>query len=847
VPSFSRSLEQALHRALALANERHHEYATLEHLLLALVDDQDAAAVMRACSVDLDMLRRNLVDYIDAELANLITDGRDDSKPTAGFQRVIQRAVIHVQSSGREEVTGANVLVAMFAERESHAAYFLQEQDMTRYDAVNYISHGIAKRPGASEPRPVRGAEEEPEQQRDSRADQGNDADKDKKKKESALEAYCVNLNRKARDGRIDPLIGREAEVQRTIQILCRRQKNNPLLVGEPGVGKTAIAEGLALKIIRGEVPEVLEDATVFSLDMGTLLAGTRYRGDFEERLKQVMKEIEAHPKAIMFIDEIHTVIGAGATSGGAMDASNLLKPALASGGLRCIGSTTYKEYRQYFEKDRALVRRFQKIDVNEPSIPDTIEILKGLKPYFEEFHKLRYTNDAIKAAVELSARYIHDRKLPDKAIDVIDETGASQMLVTESKRKKTIGVKEIEAAVATMARIPAKTVSKNDAEVLRNLETTLKRTVYGQEKAIEALSSSIKLARAGLRDGEKPIGCYLFAGPTGVGKTEVARQLASSLGVELVRFDMSEYMERHTVSRLIGAPPGYVGFDQGGLLTDQIDQHPHCVLLLDEIEKAHPDLFNILLQVMDHGKLTDNNGKQVDFRNVILIMTTNAGAADMARNAYGFTRSKREGDDTEAINKLFAPEFRNRLDSVISFGHLPKTVVARVVDKFVLQLEAQLADRNVTIELSDEAREWLVEHGYDEAMGARPMARLIQQTIKTPLADEVLFGRLKNGGAVKVVVVQSETGIKVLGLEFPDGPVKPKPEKDVAAAAEQRARKPRAKASAGAKPASAKPRRGGGGKGGTGAKGDDNGKAPDAPKAQRAVRTVPKVPLTKA
>lgn len=841
MPSFSRSLEQALHRALALANERHHEYATLEHLLLALVDDQDAAAVMRACSVDLDTLRRNLVDYIDAELTNLVTDGRDDSKPTAGFQRVIQRAVIHVQSSGREEVTGANVLVAMFAERESHAAYFLQEQDMTRYDAVNYISHGIAKRPGASESRPVRGAEEEAEQQREQRSEQGQDGDKDKKKKESALDAYCVNLNRKARDGRIDPLIGREPEVQRTIQILCRRQKNNPLLVGDPGVGKTAIAEGLALKIVRGEVPEVLEDATVFSLDMGTLLAGTRYRGDFEERLKQVMKEIEQHPKAIMFIDEIHTVIGAGATSGGAMDASNLLKPALASGSLRCIGSTTYKEYRQYFEKDRALVRRFQKIDVNEPSVPDTIEILKGLKPYFEEFHKLRYTNDAIKAAVELSARYIHDRKLPDKAIDVIDETGASQMLVTEAKRKKTIGVKEIEAAVATMARIPAKTVSKDDAEVLRNLETTLKRTVYGQEKAIEALSSSIKLARAGLRDGEKPIGCYLFAGPTGVGKTEVARQLASSLGVELVRFDMSEYMERHTVSRLIGAPPGYVGFDQGGLLTDQIDQHPHCVLLLDEIEKAHPDLFNILLQVMDHGKLTDNNGKQVDFRNVILIMTTNAGAADMARNAYGFTRQKREGDDTEAINKLFAPEFRNRLDATISFGHLPKTVVARVVDKFVLQLEAQLADRNVTIELSDEAREWLVENGYDEAMGARPMARLIQQTIKTPLADEVLFGRLKNGGAVKVVVIQSETGIKVLGLEFPDGPVKPKPEKDVAAAAEKRTRKPRAKGQ-GRTPGKARVAGSGGAK---------RGPKPDAPveppKAARSVRTVPKVPLTKA
>jgi len=842
LPSFSRSLEQALHRALALANERRHEYATLEHLLLALVDDQDAAAVMRACSVDLDLLRRSLVDYIDSELTNLVTDGRDDSKPTAGFQRVIQRAVIHVQSSGREEVTGANVLVAMFAERESHAAYFLQEQDMTRYDAVNYISHGIAKRPGASESRPVRGSEEEGEPQREQRSEQGNTEDKEKKKKESALEAYCVNLNRKARDGRIDPLIGREAEVHRTIQILCRRQKNNPLLVGDPGVGKTAIAEGLALKITRGEVPEVLKDATVFSLDMGTLLAGTRYRGDFEERLKQVIKEIEQHPKAIMFIDEIHTVIGAGATSGGAMDASNLLKPALASGTLRCIGSTTYKEYRQYFEKDRALVRRFQKIDVNEPSVPDTIEILKGLKPYFEEFHKLRYTHDAIKAAVELSARYIHDRKLPDKAIDVIDETGASQMLVTEAKRKKTIGVKEIEAAVAIMARIPAKTVSKDDAEVLRNLENTLKRSVYGQEKAIEALSSAIKLARAGLRDGEKPIGCYLFAGPTGVGKTEVARQLALSLGVELIRFDMSEYMERHTVSRLIGAPPGYVGFDQGGLLTDQIDQHPHSVLLLDEIEKAHPDLFNILLQVMDHGKLTDNNGKQVDFRNVILIMTTNAGAADLARSAYGFTRSKREGDDTEAINKLFAPEFRNRLDATISFSHLPKSVVARVVDKFVLQLEAQLADRNVTIELSDEAREWLVDNGYDEAMGARPMARLIQQTIKTPLADEVLFGRLKGGGAVKVVVVQSETGIKVLGLEFPDGPAKPKPEKDVATATAKRATKPRAKAMSDGATTKAPPR-----KPPKGGSGPDDGPGNPPKTSGRTVRTVPKVPLTKA
>ncbi|MEA2858306.1 MAG: ATP-dependent Clp protease ATP-binding subunit ClpA, partial [Methylobacteriaceae bacterium] len=639
MPSFSRNLEQSLHRALAAANERHHEYATLEHLLLSLVDDTDAAAVMRACSVELDALRKNLRDYIDQELENLVTDGREDAKPTAGFQRVIQRAVIHVQSSGRDEVTGANVLVAIFAERESHAAYFLQEQDMTRYDAVNYISHGIAKRPGLSDTsKTPRGADDDGD-----RSDAKDGKDSDSKKKEGALEAYCVNLNRKAKDGRIDPLIGREAEVQRTIQVLCRRQKNNPLLVGDPGVGKTAIAEGLARKIVKGEVPEVLAGATVFALDMGTLLAGTRYRGDFEERLKQVMKEIEGHKNAILFIDEIHTVIGAGATSGGAMDASNLLKPALAQGTLRCIGSTTYKEYRQYFEKDRALVRRFQKIDVNEPSVPDTIEIMKGLKPYFEEFHKIRYTNEAVKASVELSARYIHDRKLPDKAIDVIDETGASQMLLPESKRKKTIGIKEIETTIATMARIPPKTVSKDDAEVLQHLDETLKRVVYGQDKAIAALTSAIKLARAGLRDAEKPIGCYLFSGPTGVGKTEVARQLAVSLGVPLTRFDMSEYMERHTVSRLIGAPPGYVGFDQGGLLTDAIDQHPHCVLLLDEIEKAHPDLYNILLQIMDHGKLTDHNGKQIDFRNVILIMTTNAGASDMARAAYGFTRSKRE------------------------------------------------------------------------------------------------------------------------------------------------------------------------------------------------------------
>ena len=785
MPSFSKNLEQSLHRALAAANERHHEYATLEHLLLSLLEDSDASAVMRACSVDVEVLKKNLIEYIDHELENLVSDNGEDAKPTAGFQRVIQRAVIHVQSSGREDVTGANVLVAIFAERESHAAYFLQEQDMTRYDAVNYISHGIAKSAGLSDPtKAPRGADDESEQQGRDNRDSA-----DSKRKESALDAYCVNLNRKARDGRIDPLIGREAEVQRTIQVLCRRQKNNPLLVGDPGVGKTAIAEGLARKIIKGEVPEFLALATVFALDMGTLLAGTRYRGDFEERLKQVMKEIEQHKNAVLFIDEIHTVIGAGATSGGAMDASNLLKPALAQGTLRCIGSTTYKEYRQYFEKDRALVRRFQKIDVQEPNVEDAIEIVRGLKPYFEEFHKIKYTNDAIKAAVELSARYIHDRKLPDKAIDVIDETGASQMLLPEGKRKKSIGVKEIEATIATMARIPPKTVSKDDAEVLEHLETTLRRVVYGQDDAINALSSAIKLARAGLRDGDKPIGSYLFSGPTGVGKTEVARQLASALGVELVRFDMSEYMERHTVSRLLGAPPGYVGFDQGGLLTDAIDQHPHCVLLLDEIEKAHPDLYNILLQVMDHGKLTDHNGKQIDFRNVILIMTTNAGAADLSKSAYGFTRTKRQGDDVEAINRLFAPEFRNRLDAIVPFTHLPQEVIAKVVDKFIMQLEAQLADRNVTIELSDESRAWLVEHGYDEMMGARPMARVIQSSIKTPLADQVLFGRLKNGGTVRVVVVTDEDGESKLGFVYPSGPVLPRPDREVVEMTKKRVR----------------------------------------------------------
>ncbi len=739
--SLSKNLEGSLHRALEYANVRRHEFATLEHLLLALVDDRDAAAVMHACSVDLDQLRSRLIDYLDNELTPLVSKGARDAQPTNSFQRVVQRAIVHVQTSGREEVTGANVLVGIFSERESHAAYFLQEQEMSRFDAVQYIAHGIAKRAGMSEPRAVRGADEEA------------NAENDEKKAGDALSAYCVNLNKKARDGKIDPLIGREQEVLRTIQVLCRRQKNNPLLVGDPGVGKTAIAEGLARKILRGEVPDVLKSSTIFSLDMGSLLAGTRYRGDFEERLKAVMKEIENHEGAILFIDEIHTVIGAGATSGGAMDASNLLKPALQSGTLRCIGSTTYKEYRQHFEKDRALVRRFQKIDIKEPTVEDSIEILKGLKSVFEDYHKIKYTNEAIKSAVELSARYIHDRKLPDKAIDVIDETGASQMLVPEGKRKRRITVKEIEATVATMARIPPKTVTKSDAEVLGNLARDMKRLVFGQDKAIENLTSAIKLARAGLREPEKPIGCYLFSGPTGVGKTEVAKQLANLMGVELLRFDMSEYMEKHTVSRLIGAPPGYVGFDQGGLLTDGIDQHPHCVLLLDEIEKAHPDLFNILLQVMDHGKLTDHNGKAIDFRNVILIMTTNAGASDMARPAMGFNRTKREDEDTEAVNRLFTPEFRNRLDAVVPFAGLPPSIIAKVVEKFIFQLEAQLADRGVSIDLTEEATFWIAEKGYDEKFGARPLSRLIQEKIKKPLAEELLFGKLEHGGTVKVLV----------------------------------------------------------------------------------------------
>ncbi|MDP3960759.1 MAG: ATP-dependent Clp protease ATP-binding subunit ClpA [Pseudorhodobacter sp.] len=759
MPSFSTTLEQAIHGALALANARHHELATLEHLLLALVDEPDAAHVMRACGVDLDDLRRVLTEFIDDELATLVTDVEgSEAVPTAAFQRVIQRAAIHVQSSGRTEVTGGNVLVAIFAERESNAAYFLQEQDMTRYDAVNFISHGVAKDPGFGETRPITGADE----------DQTEAAAPPGEAKESALAKFCVDLNAKSLSGEIDPLIGREHEVERCIQVLCRRRKNNPLLVGDPGVGKTAIAEGLALKITRGETPEILSKATIYSLDMGALLAGTRYRGDFEERLKAVVKELEEHPDAILFIDEIHTVIGAGATSGGAMDASNLLKPALQGGKLRCMGSTTYNEYRQHFDKDRALSRRFQKIDINEPSVEDSVKILMGLKPYFEEHHDLRYTHDAIRSAVELAARYIHDRKLPDKAIDVIDEAGAAQHLLADSKRRRTIGTKEIEAVVAKIARIPAKTVSKGDSEVLRDLEKSLKRVVFGQDKAIEALASAIKLARAGLREPEKPIGNYLFAGPTGVGKTEVAKQLADALGVELLRFDMSEYMEKHAVSRLIGAPPGYVGFDQGGMLTDGVDQHPHCVLLLDEMEKAHPDVYNILLQVMDHGKLTDHNGRSVDFRNVILIMTTNAGATELAREAIGFGRDRRSGEDTAAIERTFTPEFRNRLDAVISFAPLSKAVILQVVEKFVLQLEAQLLDRGVHIELTPEAAAWLGEKGYDDKMGARPLGRVIQEHIKKPLAEELLFGKLIKGG---VVVVEVNDGAIVLRIEKPAQP----------------------------------------------------------------------------
>src|SRR5436305_7349917 len=700
MPSFARELEQTLHNALGEPSSRRHEYATLEHLLLALIEDVHAGRVMEACGVNTGELRDAVRHYLDTELETLKVSSDTDPSPTSGFQRVVQRAILHVQSSGRDEVTGANVLVALFSERESYAVYFLQQQDMSRLDAVTYISHGVGKGEAAvAQPTESKNAEE-------AKQEEG------KKKPESALKQFTVNLNEKAEEGRVDPLIGRGPEVDRTIQILCRRSKNNPLYVGDPGVGKTAIAEGLARKIIEGDVPDVLKPAVIYSLDMGALLAGTRYRGDFEERLKAVVNELEKLPHAILFIDEIHTVIGAGATSGGAMDASNLLKPALSSGAIRCIGSTTYKEFRNHFEKDRALLRRFQKIDVNEPTVEDTVKIIAGLRPAFELHHNVRYTPDAVKSAVELSARYIHDRKLPDKAIDVIDEVGAMQRLVPPSRRKKVITTKEIEAVVATMARIPPKSVPADDKQVLEHLDADLKRVVFGQDLAIEKLASAMKLSRAGLRDPDKPIGNYLFSGPTGVGKTEVARQLASIMGIPLQRFDMSEYMERHAVSRLIGAPPGYVGYDQGGLLTDAVDQHPHSVLLLDEIEKAHPDLFNILLQLLDNGKLTDHHGKTVDFRNTILIMTTNAGASDMARETLGFGNLTREGEDEQAVQKMFTPEFRNRLDAIVPFGYLPTEVVARVVEKFILQLELQLSDRNVHISLDDESKAWLTTKG---------------------------------------------------------------------------------------------------------------------------------------
>ena len=757
----SRSLEETLRRAMTNASSLKHEFATLEHLLSALLEDHDAIEVLKACSVDIKVLEEDINKYLKEDLSAIVTPDKEaDTQPTAGFQRVVQRAVIHTQSSGRSEATGANILVAMFSERDCYAVYLLQKQDMKRLDAVSFMSHGLAKDPSYSKSSSPSGVESEA-------------GESDSKKAEKALEKYAVNLNEKSTQGKIDPLIGRQPELDRTIQVLCRRTKNNPLLVGDPGVGKTAIAEGLADRIVKGNVPEVLLNAEIYALDMGALLAGTRYRGDFEERLKAVMKEIELNENAVLFIDEIHTIIGAGATSGGAMDASNLLKPALQSGGLKCIGSTTYKEYRGYFEKDRALVRRFQKIDVAEPTVDDAIKILMGLKPRYEKHHNLKYTNIAIKTAVELSARYINDRKLPDKAIDVIDESAAAQMLKTKSKRKRIIGKTEIEETIALIARIPPRNVSTDDRKALSKLEDDLKRMVYGQDKAVSELVSSIKLSRAGLREIEKPVGCYLFSGPTGVGKTEVARQLAEATGVKLIRFDMSEYMERHTVSRLIGAPPGYVGFDQGGLLTDSVDQNPHSVLLLDEIEKAHPDLFNLLLQVMDHGKLTDNNGKSIDFRNTILIMTTNAGAQELSKTAIGFNKDNRDGADSEAIDRLFAPEFRNRLDAIIPFGYLPLEVVRMVVDKFIMQLEVQLSDKGVSVVLTDKARDWLASKGYDKSFGARPLGRVIQEHIKKPLAEELLFGRLVDGGTVSVALSNDKLVLTTESLSEKDKKIK--------------------------------------------------------------------------
>jgi len=741
----SQELEFSLNSAFQTAREKRHEFITVEHLLAALLDNPSAARVLRACGGNIDELRRSLSAFLDENVPKLPASSKADTQPTIGFQRVIQRAVLHVQGVGKKEVTGANVLVAIFGEKESHAVYFLHKQNISRFDVVNYISHGISKVPGESQP-------ESPS------SEEGEEGPATEK---SPLDVFTVNLNEQARIGKIDPLIGRDSEVERTIQVLCRRRKNNPLFVGEAGVGKTAIAEGLAKKIVEGDVPEVLQGSTIYALDMGGLLAGTKYRGDFEKRLKAVLAQLKKQEGAVLFIDEIHTIIGAGAASGGAMDASNLLKPVLSSGDLKCIGSTTYQEYRNIFEKDRALSRRFQKIDVTEPSVDETVEILRGLKGRFEAHHGVRYTQQALRTAAELSHRFINDRHLPDKAIDVIDEAGASQQLLAPTRRKKTIGVHDIEDIVAKIARIPPKNVTTSDREALKTLERDLKLTVFGQDEAIEALSTAIKLARAGLGHPEKPIGAYLFAGPTGVGKTEVTRQLAHVMGLELIRFDMSEYMERHTVSRLIGAPPGYVGFDQGGLLTEAITKHPHAVLLLDEIEKAHPDVFNLLLQVMDHGTLTDNNGRKADFRNVIIVMTTNAGAERAARTSMGFTRQDHAVDALDEVKKLFTPEFRNRLDAVIQFKALDEVTIGHVVDKFVLELEAQLHDKHVAIELDQAARQWLAKRGYDPTMGARPMARLIQEKVKKPLADELLFGKLSNGGVVRVSA--DEDGLRFL------------------------------------------------------------------------------------
>jgi len=738
----SKELEFTLNLAFKEAREKRHEFMTVEHLMLALLDNATAAEVLKSCGADLDKLRKELTSFLDETTPLLPQNDTRETQPTLGFQRVLQRAVFHVQSSGKKEVTGANVLVAIFSEQESQAAYFLNKQDITRLDVVNYISHGISKT-----------VADQPEAESQAEVEGGAGADK---KQKTALESFASNLNEMAMKGRIDPLIGRRSEIERTIQILCRRRKNNPLYVGEAGVGKTALAEGLAKLIVDGDVPEVLLNSTIYALDLGTLVAGTKYRGDFEKRLKNVLAQLRKEPGAILFIDEIHTIIGAGAASGGVMDASNLIKPMLASGELKCIGSTTYQEYRGIFEKDRALTRRFQKIDVVEPTEDEAFSILKGLKSRFEEHHEVKYSAKALRAAVELSSRYINDRFLPDKAIDVIDEAGANQRLLPPSRRKKTIGVSDIETIVSKIARIPPKTVSASDKDSLRTLERDLKMVVYGQDEAIETLSGAIKMSRSGLGSEQKPIGSFLFAGPTGVGKTEVTRQLALIMGIELIRFDMSEYMERHTVSRLIGAPPGYVGFDQGGLLTEAVTKHPHAVLLLDEIEKAHPDVFNLLLQVMDHGTLTDNNGRKADFRNVVIVMTTNAGASEMSRPSIGFTHQDHSTDGMEAIKKMFSPEFRNRLDAVIQFKALDPAVITRVVDKFIYELEAQLQDKGVTVDVENSAREWLAEHGFDPKMGARPMTRVIQEHIKKPLAEELLFGRLANGGDL---VIRAENG----------------------------------------------------------------------------------------